>query len=190
MRWGVGREVQEGTDICILVADSHCCVAEASTILQSNYPPNKKKFLKYFKKSCLLESTLKVQFIHPSAQMGKLRGFYATSSKPELRKMQEDSDFRKWPGITSLVCYKMLIILSNLNENALKYRPAGGWEKAILVPHPDLSFSKAGTTLSLSWSSANKMSQPRFCDTPSGDTGDTSLFSVCKKETGGTVQIQ
>ena len=121
-----------------------------------------------------------MQFIHPSPQIGKLRQFYATSSKAELRKMQEHSDFSKWPGITFPVCHKMLIILSNLNENALKYRPAGGWEQAILVPHPDLSFSKPGTTLS--WSAANKMSQPWFCDTPSGDMGDTSFFSVWKKD--------
>ena len=30
---GVGREVQEGGDKCILMADSHCCMAEISTIL-------------------------------------------------------------------------------------------------------------------------------------------------------------
>ena len=30
--WG-GREVQEGGDICILMADSRCCVAETKTTL-------------------------------------------------------------------------------------------------------------------------------------------------------------
>ena len=32
---GVGdrREVQDGGDICILVADSHCCMAETKTTL-------------------------------------------------------------------------------------------------------------------------------------------------------------
>ena len=30
---GGGREVQEGGDICILKADSCCCMAEANTIL-------------------------------------------------------------------------------------------------------------------------------------------------------------
>ena len=28
-----GREVQEGGDICILMADSHCCMAETDTTL-------------------------------------------------------------------------------------------------------------------------------------------------------------
>ena len=28
-----GREVPEGGDICILMADSHCCVAETNTTL-------------------------------------------------------------------------------------------------------------------------------------------------------------
>ena len=143
--------------------------------------------LKYFKSYVFLKAHWRCSSFTPLLKWENRR-FYATSSKAELRKMQEDSDFSKWPGITFPVCYKMLIILSNLNENALKYRAAGGWEQAILVPHPDLSFSKAGTTLS--WSAANKMSQPWFCDTPSGDTGDTSFFSVCKKETGGIVQIQ
>ena len=36
-----GREVQEGRDICIPVADSCWCMAETSTILKSNYPPIK-----------------------------------------------------------------------------------------------------------------------------------------------------
>ena len=31
-----GREVQEGGDICILMADSYWCMAETSTILESN----------------------------------------------------------------------------------------------------------------------------------------------------------
>ena len=32
MQWGVG-EIQEGGDKCVLVADAHCCTAEANTIL-------------------------------------------------------------------------------------------------------------------------------------------------------------
>ena len=28
-----GKEVQEGGDICILMADSHCCMAETNTTL-------------------------------------------------------------------------------------------------------------------------------------------------------------
>ena len=31
-----GREVQEGGDIYVLIADSHCCIAETSTTLYSN----------------------------------------------------------------------------------------------------------------------------------------------------------
>ena len=30
---GGGREVQEGGDICILIADLHCCSAKTNTIL-------------------------------------------------------------------------------------------------------------------------------------------------------------
>ena len=32
-RTGSGREVQEGGDICILMADSHFCMAEINTTL-------------------------------------------------------------------------------------------------------------------------------------------------------------
>ena len=32
-RMGSGREVQEGGDICILMADSHFCMAEINTTL-------------------------------------------------------------------------------------------------------------------------------------------------------------
>ena len=35
----VGRGVQEGKDPCMPIADSCWCMAEAITILQSNYPP-------------------------------------------------------------------------------------------------------------------------------------------------------
>ena len=33
--WGgvLGGEIQEGGDICILMADSHCCMAETNTTL-------------------------------------------------------------------------------------------------------------------------------------------------------------
>ena len=30
---GGGREVQEGGDICILMSDSHCCMAETNITL-------------------------------------------------------------------------------------------------------------------------------------------------------------
>ena len=30
---GEGREAQEGGDICIIMADSHCCTAETNTKL-------------------------------------------------------------------------------------------------------------------------------------------------------------
>ena len=41
---GGTREVQEGGDICIPVADSRCCIGETNTTLYSNYPPVKNKF--------------------------------------------------------------------------------------------------------------------------------------------------
>ena len=37
---------QEGRDICILMADSRCCMAEAKRILQSNYSLIKNKLIK------------------------------------------------------------------------------------------------------------------------------------------------
>ena len=43
---GWGWEVQEGRDICVLVADSRCCMVEVNTILQSNDPPILKSFFK------------------------------------------------------------------------------------------------------------------------------------------------
>ena len=47
-----GREVQEGGDICIHIADSLCCTAESSAVLLTNYTPIKKKvnhFVLYLK---------------------------------------------------------------------------------------------------------------------------------------------
>ena len=41
---GGGREVQEGGDVRDLVADSPRCMAEANTILESNYSPINNKF--------------------------------------------------------------------------------------------------------------------------------------------------
>ena len=39
---GCGKESPEGGDMCILMAESHCCMAEANTILYGNYLPIKK----------------------------------------------------------------------------------------------------------------------------------------------------
>ena len=39
-----GREVQEGGDICILMADSSGYMAKNNITLYSNYPPIKNKF--------------------------------------------------------------------------------------------------------------------------------------------------
>jgi hypothetical protein len=41
---GGGREVQEGGDVRDLVADLQSCMAEANTILESNYSPINNKF--------------------------------------------------------------------------------------------------------------------------------------------------
>ena len=43
---GGKREVQEGGDICVRVADSCCCMAETNTTMQSYCPPIKNKFFK------------------------------------------------------------------------------------------------------------------------------------------------
>ena len=43
---GIGREVQEGGDVCIHIADTLCCTAETNATLQSNYTPIKDKHLK------------------------------------------------------------------------------------------------------------------------------------------------
>ena len=40
---GVWGEVQEGGDICTLIADSCCRMTESNTILKSNYLPIKNK---------------------------------------------------------------------------------------------------------------------------------------------------
>jgi hypothetical protein len=48
--------------------------------------------------------------------------------------VQEDSSFRNHLAITFPTCYKMLIVLRSLDENALKVRTAGSWEKVICVP--------------------------------------------------------
>ena len=42
---GIGREVQEGGDICVPMADSCWYMAETNMILQSNYPPIKNKYI-------------------------------------------------------------------------------------------------------------------------------------------------
>ena len=42
---GGGREVPEGGHTCIPMADSCWCMAETNTILKSNYPPIKNKYL-------------------------------------------------------------------------------------------------------------------------------------------------
>ena len=46
---GGGREVQEGEDGCIPMADSFWCLAETNTILQSIYPLTK-KYINFLKK--------------------------------------------------------------------------------------------------------------------------------------------
>ena len=43
---GGGRELQDRGDIRILTTDSRGYMAGTNTVLQSNYPPIKKKFLK------------------------------------------------------------------------------------------------------------------------------------------------
>ena len=37
-----GWEGEEGGDICIIMTDLLCCMAETNTILYNNFPPNKK----------------------------------------------------------------------------------------------------------------------------------------------------
>ena len=44
--WG-GREVQEGGNVCMPVADSRWCMAETNTALYSHYPPIKNKRTKH-----------------------------------------------------------------------------------------------------------------------------------------------
>ena len=52
-------EAPKGGDICIPMADSHSCMAEANTTLQSNYPPIKNKFKK------MDGTSLTVQWLRP-----------------------------------------------------------------------------------------------------------------------------
>ena len=44
---GSGKEVQDGGDMCVPVADSFSHTAETNTVLQSNYPPIKNKSRKH-----------------------------------------------------------------------------------------------------------------------------------------------
>ena len=39
---GGGEEGSRGGDICIIMTDVCCCMAETNITLQSNFPPNKK----------------------------------------------------------------------------------------------------------------------------------------------------
>ena len=40
---GGGREAQERGDICIIIPDSRCCMAETNTASENTDPPIKKK---------------------------------------------------------------------------------------------------------------------------------------------------
>ena len=45
MGWGLGgREAQEGEDICIHTANSHCCIADTSTTFEAIGFKLKKKY--------------------------------------------------------------------------------------------------------------------------------------------------
>ena len=44
------KEAQEGRDICISIADSHCCTAGTNTTLSGNYTPIKNIYEMEFKK--------------------------------------------------------------------------------------------------------------------------------------------
>ena len=48
--WG-GRDIQEGRDTCIPMADSYWCMAETNTTLKRNYPSTKNKLKLNLKKS-------------------------------------------------------------------------------------------------------------------------------------------
>ena len=48
--WGEGRKAQERGDICIIVTDLSCCMAETNTTLESNFPPIKKEAKKILQK--------------------------------------------------------------------------------------------------------------------------------------------
>ena len=58
---GDGKEVREGGEKCIPMADSCWCMAETHTILLSNFPPIKNKYI--FKK--LVQSLGEFQYIKP-----------------------------------------------------------------------------------------------------------------------------
>ena len=39
---GQGRKVEEGGDICTIITELCCCLADTNTTLYSNFPPTKK----------------------------------------------------------------------------------------------------------------------------------------------------
>ena len=41
--WREGREAQEEGDMCIIMADLHCCMIETNTTLYCNFLPIKKE---------------------------------------------------------------------------------------------------------------------------------------------------
>ena len=51
---GSGKEVQQGGNTCVLTAGSCCCMAEANTALQSDYPSIKNKLKRIITISILI----------------------------------------------------------------------------------------------------------------------------------------
>ena len=74
-RWdaGSGREVQEGGDICIHVADSLCCTAETSVTLWGCYNP-----IKIFKK---LKKLVKSNVNYAGDKPSRLREYWFVKTK-------------------------------------------------------------------------------------------------------------
>ena len=72
MKGGWGK-VPEGGGICVLGADSCYCIAEANTILQTNYPPAENKLKKYKKISIAIFTEIEQKILE----------VYRTTKDPE-----------------------------------------------------------------------------------------------------------
>lgn len=85
--WGAGREVHEGEDTCVLMADSRCCMEDTTS--HSNYPPVKNK-----------EINRHPEDNHSSVSFhGLSRRDPSQEETPDSRKMEaeEETSVKTWP---------------------------------------------------------------------------------------------
>ena len=120
MQGGDGKEVQEGGDVCIYMADSLHCTAETNTTFQSNYSPIKRKRNKlrerkqrevWGKRGCVTYKMIRevAQIRDPWAKATMTRGRPCKHPKGTLRKslaweplwsLQRPGGWGGWEGMS------------------------------------------------------------------------------------------